>query len=83
MAKLRRATIVRESIDDAIRRLEVQIEEMEAAHGCSSQSVLDAVRAGRKADTPEVAEWLTVFQMLQSLKASTGSEVGTPTRITG
>jgi len=69
---------VRSSVSAMIGRLETFISRMERRYECTSQAMLDDVRAGRARETAEVSRWLGEYQALVSLRAH-GREAGSAT----
>jgi len=60
---------VRSSVSDMIARLETFISRMERRYECTSQLMLDDVRAGRARETAEVSRWLGEYDALLRLQA--------------
>ncbi len=65
-------TVRRESVHEAIRRLEVFISRCERRYECSSDDMVASVRSGHLKETAEISKWLTAHRVLKGLKARHG-----------
>jgi hypothetical protein len=78
------ARVVREPVDETIRRLETFVSRMERRYECASDVMENDVRSGRIRETAEVSKWLAEFHVLLELRAlaATGPAAGATSRST-
>lgn len=76
------ARVVRESVEDTIRRLETFVSRMERRYEYESSFVAQAIASGQLKETAEVSRWLISYRTLQRLRTNRGGATGTPTKIT-
>lgn len=77
-----RPKIVRETLEETLRRLTRVISRMERRHGCTSAEMAEAVACGRIEESAEVAEWLSAYRNSRYLGELAGRETGSPTMAT-
>lgn len=63
-------------------RLRVSISAAEKKHGCSSEDMITAMRAGTARETMEVSRWLFNYRSLKRLEGHRGHTNGISTKVT-
>lgn len=80
MAIQRAVRVHKESVSDAIGRLEAYVRRQESRYECSSDFVAEATKGGHMKETAEIGRWLASYRMLTSLKEARNAGNGTGTR---
>jgi hypothetical protein len=63
-----RARVIKEPVNETIRRLETFVSRMERRYECASDVMAGDVKSGRARDTAEVSRWLADYHVLCELR---------------
>ena len=74
--------IIRESLDQTIKRLERLVARYERRYECSSEEIVKALKSGSARETADVNDWLMNFRTLRKLRATRGATTGSRTKHT-